>query len=124
MRKKICWRCVALAVFFAFKSPAAFGIAEIVSITGKGEHRQIAEAAWREAKLKQQLGAGDFVRTGDLSAMAILFSDRTQIRLSQNSMFQLRGADAKGTSILNLRQGRAWSPAKEKPGRLIMEKPS
>jgi len=124
MRKKICWRCVALAVFFAFKSPAAFGIAEIVSITGKGEHRQIAEAAWREAKLKQQLGAGDFVRTGDLSAMAILFSDRTQIRLSQNSMFQLRGADAKGTSILNLRQGRAWSQAKDKPGRLIMETPS
>lgn len=124
MRKKICWRYVALAAFFAFKSPAAFGIAEIVSITGKGEYRQLAETVWREAKLKQQLGAGDFVRTGDLSAMALLFSDRTQIRLSQNSMFQLRGADAKGTSILNLRQGRAWSQAKDKPGRLIMETPS
>ena len=125
MRKKTCWRWVlALAVFFVFKSPAAFAIAEIVSITGKGEYRQIAESVWHEAKLKQQLGAGDFVRTGDLSAMALLFADRTQIRLSQNSMFQVRGVDAKGTSILNLRQGRAWSQAKDKPGRLIMETPS
>ena len=125
MRKKTCWRWVlALAVFFVFKSPAAFAIAEIVSITGKGEYRQIAESVWHEAKLKQQLAAGDFVRTGDLSAMALLFADRTQIRLSQNSMFQVRGVDAKGTSILNLRQGRAWSQAKDKPGRLIMETPS
>ncbi len=125
MRKKTCWRWVlALAVFFVFKSPAAFATAEIVSITGKGEHRQLAETAWREAKLKQPLVAGDFVRTGDLSAMALLFADRTQIRLSQNSMFQLKGEDAKGTSILNLRQGRAWSQAKDRPGRLIMETPS
>ena len=125
MHKKTCWRwALALAVFFVFKSPAASAIAEIVSITSKGEYRQLAETAWREAKLKQQLAAGDFVRTGDLSGMALLFADRTQIRLSQNSMFQVRGEDAKGTSILNLRQGRAWSQAKDQPGRLIMETPS
>ncbi len=138
---KPCWNCIlTFAACLAFTPPAAAGIAEIVSINGKGEHRENTEAAWREAKLKQQLAVGDFVRTLDLSAMAILFADRTQMRLSQNSMFQLKGDDAKGTTILNLRQGRAWSqakpapavarpaggapPARERQSRLLMETPS
>lgn len=125
MREKTCWRwALALAVFLVFESPAAARLAEIVSITGKGEYRQLTDADWREAKLKQQLVGGDLVRTLDLSAMALLFADKTQIRLAQNSMFQVRGTDPKGTSTINLRQGRAWSQAKDKAGKLIMETPS
>jgi tetratricopeptide (TPR) repeat protein len=131
------WRHItALSLFLALHAPAAFGVAEIVSITGKGEFRHATEAGWRDAKVKQALGGGDFVRTGDLSTIALLFTDRTQIRLSQNSMFQVKGADASGASGLSLRRGRAWAQtkdprqvrptyeAKDQPGRLLMETPS
>ena len=83
--------------------------AEIASLDGKGEHRQPQEAAWRAARVQQGLFAGEFVRTLDMSRMAILFADRTQVKLSQNSTLQIKesgGTDAKTT--INLNSGRSW----------------
>jgi tetratricopeptide (TPR) repeat protein len=100
--------------------------AEIVSLEGKGEYREPQQLDWRAAKLKQQLFPSYFVRTGDLSKMALLFVDRTQVRLAQNSVLQIKevsqGADQK--TILHLNQGRSWMQSKTVPGGLIMETPS
>ena len=128
MNGPIAWnRSVLLLTFLPcfIASPALAALAEIVSLTGKGEYRGQNESIWRDAKIKQSLDGGNFVRTGDLSAMALLFSDKTQIRLSQNSMFQIKGVDPKsGDTTLNLRQGRAWTQAKNLPNRLLMETPT
>ena len=63
---------------------------------------------------------------GDQSKMALLFVDRTQIRLAQNSVLQIKevsqGKDSK--TILNLNKGRSWMQSKTVPGGLIMETPS
>jgi tetratricopeptide (TPR) repeat protein len=57
--------------------------------------------------------------------MAILFADRTQVRLSQNSTLQIKeaaGTDAKTT--INLNSGRSWVTSKAPPQGLRMETPS
>lgn len=99
--------------------------AEIVSLTGKGESRPPQSTLWQEARIHQQIAPGHFVRTGDRSAMALLFEDKTQLRLSQNSMFQIKPAEiGGGPTKVQLRQGRAWTQSKAGPNRLLMETPS
>src|SRR5665811_1778435 len=65
--------------------PAA---AQIVSLQGKGEFREGGEPKWRDAVVRQKLAEGNFVRTGDVSRMAVLLTDQTQVRLAANSMLQ------------------------------------
>jgi len=110
--------------------------AEIVSLLGKGDHRQGLTAAWLPAKIGQDLNGGWFVRTGDQSRMGILFTDRTQIRLNQNSQLQIKSvADAKNwkQTTIRLQSGRAWSQARpvsgpagqrSGPAPVLMETPS
>ncbi len=100
--------------------------AEIVSLEGRGEFREAQQASWSLAKVRQELFPTNFVRTGDLSRMAVLFVDRTQVRLAPNSVLQIKEAggtrDAK--TILNLNSGRSWVQSKTAPRGLVMETPS
>jgi tetratricopeptide (TPR) repeat protein len=120
---------VAALLFAMLGAAGAAGAppdAEIVSLEGIGEYREAQQPAWSKAKLKQALAAGNFVRTGDLSRMGLLFSDRTQIRLNQNSMLQIREiskADGKPT-VLDLKAGRSWVQSKTLPKGLVMNTPS
>jgi tetratricopeptide (TPR) repeat protein len=106
----------------AWSAPAA----EVVSIEGKGEVREAQQGTWRSAAPKQQLFPTNFVRTLDMSRMAILFADRTQVRLAPNSLLQIKEvASDKGTrTILNLNQGRSWGQAKAPPRDLSIETPA
>ncbi len=103
--------CGALAVLAA---PAYAYEAEIVSLIGKGETRATTKDDWKAAALKQQLDQGVFVRTGDLSQMALLLRDQTQLRLNQNSMVQIKEVTPGGNTTLDLSLGRMWSQAKRK----------
>ena len=114
--------CAAPPMLYA-APPAA---AEIVSLEGKGEIRETQQLDWRPAKVNQAVFPSNLVRTGDLSKMALLFPDRTQIRLAQNSVLQIKevsqGKDQK--TILNLNAGRSWMQSKTSPGGLTMQTPS
>jgi len=89
--------------------------AEIVSLIGKGEARATARDDWKPAAIKQRLDPGAFVRTGDLSQMALLLRDQTQLRLNQNSMVQIKEVSSSGgVSSLDLSLGRVWAQAKRK----------
>lgn len=110
--------------------------AEIITIVGKGDRRQTAQADWEAAAVKQAVPAGSFVRTRDLSQMALLLPDRTQLRLNQNSQLQIKTlADAAEwqQSTVRLNAGRAWSQARPPnapagtsapSARVMMETPS
>ena len=68
-------------------SPTASAIehaAQIVALQGQGEAKEFNARDWAKASSQQKLGPGSFVRTGDMSNMALLFRDQTQVRLSQN----------------------------------------
>ena len=99
---------------------------EILSIVGKGEFRDPQQTNWRQAGEGQKLKSSQFVRTGDASKMGLLFADKTQMRLGQNSMMQLVLAsntkDQKTT--IDLRQGRTWMQSKTTPGGLEVRTPS
>jgi tetratricopeptide (TPR) repeat protein len=107
----------ALALCIAL--PAVANDAEIILLIGKGDSRETAEAQWRPAAIKQKLNAGSFVRTGEMSQMGLLLRDRTQIRLSQLTILNIKGvatAAPPPPTQLELPQGRAWSQSKPKPG--------
>ncbi|WP_171161106.1 tetratricopeptide repeat protein [Usitatibacter palustris] len=105
---------------------AAPAAAEIASLDGKGEFREVSQLAWKPAAVKQSLFATNYVRTGDGSRMGILFPDRTQLRLAPNSTLQIKetaGTKDAATTI-NLNSGRSWVQSKTAPKGLIMETPS
>jgi tetratricopeptide (TPR) repeat protein len=88
--------------------------AQIVMVLGKVEVQQNAQGGWRQAVVNQKLNAGDAVRTGEASQMALLASDQTQVRLSQQSVFKLKTVgNQDGGTALELQQGRMWAQAKQ-----------
>ena len=84
--------------------------AEIIQLIGKGDSRESADADWKPAAVKQKLRAGWFVRTGEMSQMGLFLRDRTQIRLNQLSILNIKAiGTADIPARLDLPQGRAWS---------------
>src|SRR5206468_6197863 len=108
----------SVSAFACLSLPAAAaapGEAEIIHLLGKGERRQVEAEAWAAAALKDRVAAGGFVRTLANSQMGLLFPDRTQLRLNQNSQLQIKSAtEAKEWTQTNVRlnSGRAWSQAR------------
>ena len=85
--------------------------AEILNLQGSGEQRAAGAPEWAPARVSQALAAGDFVRTGDSSRMALLFADQTQVRLHQNTVLQVKAvaSAAQPVTDLLLQVGRAWA---------------
>ncbi len=102
--------------------------ARVVSVEGSGEYRLDEKGEWRKAPVEQGLEAGNFVRTGEYSRMGLLFRDRTQLRLNEKTVLQVKegaaGGGGPGPTRLRLQKGRAWTRSKTLPDRLIMETPS
>lgn len=118
---------VALVVAaFPIAALAAASAGEVVSVEGKGEYRPSSQPSWGAAHVSQPLYPSDFVRTLDLSKMAILFADRTQVQLAQNSTLQIKEVASRPgeRTLLNLNKGRAWTQSKTTPSGLVMETPS
>jgi tetratricopeptide (TPR) repeat protein len=119
-------RTLVVGLLFAVAAPQLLASeAEVVGIQGKGEAREASSNTWRPAVLKEKLGGGAFVRTGDLSTMALLMQDRTQLRLSQNSLLQIKESPtvAGAPTRLDLRAGRAWANAKDRSPNVVIETP-
>lgn len=94
---------------------AASGVGEIVALSGKADYREQEQQPWRAAALRQSLAPASFVRTAELSAISIVLADQAQIRLGQNTVFQVRAVNAAPQQVatsLNLLRGRAWSQTK------------
>ncbi|AXV15501.1 TonB-dependent receptor [Neorhizobium sp. SOG26] len=113
---------VALPAVVAGLSVTAF--AEPVARSGPAAGAVIARKAgeevrfidvsnWRFVDLKQDLLTGDVLRTNETGQLAILFSDRTQVRLGRNSTLVVKQITA-GTSadtVLQLQSGTIWARA-------------
>jgi tetratricopeptide (TPR) repeat protein len=77
------------------------------------EVRFIDVSNWQFVDLKQDLLSGDILRTNETGQLAILFSDRTQVRLGRNSSLVVKQITS-GTSsdtILELQSGTIWARA-------------
>ena len=123
-------RCIAALAWTLLAGTAgaasATDGAEIVSVQGRGEARGPQESSWREATVHQQLAQGAAVRTLDMSRMAVMLSDQTQIRLAPNSMVEIKqvGDGALRATQLQQNSGRTWSQSKNIPDRLTVQTPT
>lgn len=115
MRPLFRHRLIALAIAGLPLAAAAVPSGEIVAIQGGGEYRVNATANWEAAKVKQALEGGSFVRTANASTVSLVLADMTQLKLGQNSMFQVKEVAAppgQMNTAVNLQKGKAWAQAK------------
>jgi len=84
----------------------------------------LPDPAWREARPRQQLKAGDVLRTNANGTLAILFADRTQMRLGRNTVLVVKAVSAGAPSSVALQQGQLWARAPRNRANLSVETPS
>src|ERR1700691_1566781 len=92
--------------------------AEILSIQGRAEYRVDERGNWAKAVSQQPLYGGNWVRTGELSRLAVMFVDETQVRLNQNTTLevkQVKPPGEPGQSLLQMLLGKIWRPTKPIP---------
>ncbi|MCF6368494.1 FecR domain-containing protein [Rhizobium halophilum] len=90
--------------------PAAAAGAVIARKAGE-EIRFIDISAWATVDLQQDLLAGDVLRTNATGQLAILFRDRTQVRLGRNSSLLVRDVSPGSDAQLELQSGTIWARA-------------
>jgi len=110
----------ALAQTLAVRDAAAAGT--IVAARGGEELQLVSEAIWRPALVRQNLVAGDTLRTGAAGNLAILFADATQIRVGRNSTLVVKSVTAPVT--LALPAGAIWARANRGGGGVTIEAPA
>jgi tetratricopeptide (TPR) repeat protein len=115
MKKLVTALALACLAWTPLACMAAAGGAEIVLLSGKGERRATEQTVWVNAAVNDKVPPGGSVRTLANSQMGVLMSDRTQIRLNQNSELQIKSL-AETTqwtdTTVRLNAGRAWSQAR------------
>lgn len=84
----------------------------------------VPSPAARPAEVRQQLKAGDVLRTGSAGALALVFADQTQVRLGRNSVLVVREVRGGQPSALELQRGRVWGRSPSGKTRLSVETPS
>lgn len=88
------------------------------------EVRFIDVSSWRTVEVDQNLLAGDVLRTNALGQLAILFSDRTQVRLGRNTTLRVKDVGAAGDSALSLESGTIWARAERGGQGLTVDAPA
>ncbi|MEQ8956084.1 MAG: tetratricopeptide repeat protein [Gammaproteobacteria bacterium] len=117
---RCCTLCALVSCLCSQAIAQSDTLAEILSIQGSGEFRELETSDWTNANEQQDLDQGNFVRTGNYSRMGILFQDLTQIRLNQNTTLLVKDPEQE-PNTLRLEQGRVWTQAKSLTEELIME---
>ncbi|HEU6441858.1 MAG TPA: tetratricopeptide repeat protein [Microvirga sp.] len=88
-------------------------VGSIVAAKGGEEMRFVREDLWRAAQIRQDVIGGDMLRTNAIGNLAILFADRTQIRVGRNSTLTVNDVAGvgNGTTALSLDAGNIWARA-------------
>lgn len=97
---------------------------EVVAAKGGEEVLFVDERGWRPALITQAVLAGDTLRTGAIGTLALLFADRTQMRVGRNSTLVVKAATAAGPTELSLTEGAVWARAERGGGAVIIDTPA
>jgi tetratricopeptide (TPR) repeat protein len=103
------------------------GTATVVDVQGNVEARA-GNQAWGQVRARQQLTPGQELRTGARARVALLLSDRTQIRLNENTLVQIVAMQPEprspGQTKFRQMRGQAWVQSKTPPKDLQWETPT
>lgn len=67
--------------------------------------------SWRTVDINQDVVPGDYLRTNASGSLAVLFSDRTQMRLARNTTLLVKKVGAASDSEFELQSGTIWARA-------------
>lgn len=110
----------AAAQTLVARPPPAAG--SIVAAKGGEELQLVRESIWRPALVRQDLLAGDVLRTGETGTLAVLFSDQTQVRIGRNAVLTVKSL---GRPVeLGLTSGSLWARANRGGEGLRVETPA
>lgn len=90
---------------------AAAAAGAVIARKAGEEIRFIDVSSWQSVDLQQDLLAGDLLRTNATGQLAILFTDRTQVRMGRNSSLLVRNVSAGEDAQLELQSGTIWARA-------------
>ncbi|NLS04981.1 tetratricopeptide repeat protein [Rhizobium sp. P32RR-XVIII] len=122
---------LCLAAFFVASPAVPEPVRRPTPAAGSVIDRKIGEEVrfvdlsnWQNVDLHQDLLGGDVLRTNATGQLAILFADRTQVRLGRNSSLQVKRMAPTGETILNLQSGTMWARAQRGGQGLTVETPA
>jgi tetratricopeptide (TPR) repeat protein len=93
--------------------------------TRAGEDISFVEDASQQAlEVRQDVKAGDIIRTNTSGQIALLFSDRTQIRLGRNSELLVKEVRSDGGVTLDLKTGQLFGRATRGGSGVTVETPA
>ena len=84
----------------------------------------VPENRARRAEMRQDLKAGDVLRTNAGGTLAIVFADQTQIRLGRNAVLVVKQVTRGSPSSLQLQRGSMWARSPRGRSNLSVETPS
>ncbi len=90
------------------EAPAA---GSVVAVRAGEEIDFVDTTSWRNVEVLQDVKAGDVLRTNALGQLAILFSDRTQVRVARNSTLLVKSIVPGGDTTLSLTRGSIFARA-------------
>ena len=99
---------------------------QVIETRGGETVRFLTQPAWDPLEVRQDLLAGDSLRTNENGALAILFADRTQVRVGRRSELVVKQvtAGSDGTAELSLTSGAVWARAERGGGPVTVTTPS
>lgn len=101
-------------------------VGSIVQARGRADLAPVEAPAWRQAEIEQLLRTLDQLRTGPDGALALLFADRTQVRVHRDTELTVTAlaAGPGQPTQLELRRGTLWARASRGGGDVGVRTPA
>lgn len=108
-----------------FERPAPFA-GSVLAAKGGEELRFKAEADWRNVIVRQNVLGGDTLRTNEAGSVALLFEDRTQVRVGRSTTLTIKDVarGPNGETLLSLPQGSLFARAARGGSGVIVDTPA
>ncbi len=117
--------CLAVSAALADPLPRPLPAAGSVIARKSGEEVRFVDiSGWRYVDLKQDLLSGDVLRTNATGQLAVLFSDRTQVRLGRNTSLLVKQMGGSGDTGLELQSGTIWARAERSGQGVVIDTPA
>jgi hypothetical protein len=105
---------VAIIALIGKQTAVGTNPAYVKDVVGSPEVQTAGQSAWRAAKLGDAINPGDAARTASGSEIDLNWSDKTHVRLAENSEVSLAKAQVKRTALssdtkVNLVKGKLWA---------------